>query len=98
MELMTPPTRKITDVSYDFRGRTVIVTGAGRGLGRSHAQAFSAAGASVVLCSRGADDLAATAESCHAASPDSEVLALTCDVSRERDVAATIEATVSTFG
>ena len=36
-------------------GRTVIVTGAGRGLGRAHALAFAAAGASVVVNDVGAE-------------------------------------------
>ena len=30
-------------------GRTVIITGAGRGIGRAHALAFAAAGAKVVV-------------------------------------------------
>ncbi len=36
-------------------GRTVIVTGAGRGIGRSHALAFAAAGANVVVNDLGAE-------------------------------------------
>ena len=36
-------------------GRTVIVTGAGRGLGRAHALAFAAAGANVVVNDLGAE-------------------------------------------
>lgn len=47
--------RTIADVSYDYEGRTVLVTGAGRGQGRAHALAFAAAGADLVLCDIGAD-------------------------------------------
>ena len=39
-------------------GRVVIVTGAGRGLGRSVVQGFSAEGATVIAVSRSADELA----------------------------------------
>lgn len=36
-------------VTYDFTGRVVLVTGAARGQGRSHALAFAAAGADLVI-------------------------------------------------
>jgi len=42
--------RTIKDISYDYEGRTVLVTGAARGQGRAHALGFAAAGADVVLC------------------------------------------------
>jgi len=47
--------RKIKDVSYDYSGRVVLVTGAARGQGRAHALGFAAAGAAVVACDIGAD-------------------------------------------
>ena len=37
---------------FRLDGRTAIVTGGGRGLGRYMAEAISDAGANVVLCSR----------------------------------------------
>ena len=39
----------MTDQHYDFTGKTVIVTGAGSGLGRGMALAFGEAGAKVVV-------------------------------------------------
>src|SRR5438067_6615999 len=40
-----------------FSGRTVLITGAGRGLGRATALAFARLGANLVLCSRSADQV-----------------------------------------
>lgn len=47
---------------FDFTGRVAIVTGAGRGIGRSIAAGFAEAGATVVLTGRHEDELTAAAE------------------------------------
>jgi NAD(P)-dependent dehydrogenase (short-subunit alcohol dehydrogenase family) len=41
--------RTVANVSYDFSGAVVIVTGTARGQGRAHALGFAAAGANVAL-------------------------------------------------
>lgn len=51
----------------DLRGKSVIVTGAGRGLGRAYALALGAAGASVVVNARDAASAAAVVEAVGAA-------------------------------
>jgi len=62
---------------FDFTGKRVIVAGGSRGIGRSIALGFAAAGAAVSICARGAEALAAAREeiarfgsTAHAASCD----------------------------
>ncbi|MBI5255441.1 MAG: SDR family oxidoreductase [Burkholderiales bacterium] len=47
-------------MSFNFTGRRVVVAGGSRGIGRSIALGFAAAGADVSICARGAEALAAT--------------------------------------
>ncbi|RPJ59047.1 MAG: SDR family NAD(P)-dependent oxidoreductase, partial [Dehalococcoidia bacterium] len=47
---------------FSLQGKTAIVTGGGRGLGRAIAIGFAKAGAKVVVTSRKIDDLEATAK------------------------------------
>ena len=45
----------VTDDAFDFAGRCVVITGAGRGLGRAMALGFARRGADVVVSSRKAE-------------------------------------------
>jgi 3-oxoacyl-[acyl-carrier protein] reductase len=47
-------------MAFNFNGKRVIVAGGSRGIGRSIAIGFAAAGADVSICARGAETLAAT--------------------------------------
>ncbi|MFD9871774.1 SDR family NAD(P)-dependent oxidoreductase [Streptomyces niveus] len=83
-------------MSDRFTGRTVLVTGAGSGIGRAVAVAFAAEGASVVLSGRSAAPLEETRALVGAAGGES--LVVTADVSRADDVRALVRESVEHFG
>ncbi|MGW9131822.1 SDR family NAD(P)-dependent oxidoreductase [Streptomyces sp. NPDC055681] len=89
----------------DFSSHTVIVTGAGRGIGRAHAKLLAARGASVVVCDLGGD----TDGEHPSAGPAEKVVkeiveaggtavAATESVATEEGAAAIVRTAVDTFG
>ena len=79
--------------SQDVAGKTVIVTGASRGIGEAAARAFVAAGARVVLTARSADTLATLAKDL-----GPNALALPCDVADADSVQTVVDQTLARFG
>src|SRR5215203_231997 len=83
-------------LTYDFTGQVALVTGASSGMGLATARAFADAGAAVVLADINHATLQTATDDITAAGR--QALAVTCDVSREEDVAAMVDRTVATFG
>ncbi|MFB4313230.1 SDR family oxidoreductase [Actinomadura sp. 21ATH] len=81
-----------------LQGRTALVTGASRGIGKAIATAFAAEGANVVLSSRKQESLDAVAEEIRAAHPEAGVLAKAAHVGDPDAAAACVDAAVAEFG
>lgn len=97
------------NVSYDFGGRVVLITGAARGQGRAHARAFAAAGAKVAIADIGranqptipydlgtTDEINAVAEEILAAGGN--CLPAVCDVRDQVQVNAFIDDVMQEYG
>jgi NAD(P)-dependent dehydrogenase (short-subunit alcohol dehydrogenase family) len=77
-------------------GRTVVLTGASRGLGRALALATAREGAALAICARGGEALEAVAEACRAHGAD--VVAVLADMSEARDVERFAAIALERFG
>ena len=75
------------------QGKTVIVTGASRGIGEAAAEVFAAAGANVALLARSERDIRDIARRIGA-----QALAIPCDVTDFASVQGAVEKAEATFG
>ena len=81
----------------NFSGKTAVVTGGSRGIGRAICEELARGGANVVLCYAGRAEAAQeTAAACEAAG--GKAMAVQCDVSDEAQVKALMDAAVKEFG
>ena len=80
-----------------FKGKVMVVTGGGTGLGKSMATYFSKLGASVVICSRKFEVLEKTAQEIHDLTGN-KVLPIACDVRIYEQVEQVINETERLLG
>lgn len=83
-------------VSFDLTGKVMIVTGAGKGIGKAIALAAAEYGADLALGSRTVSECEATADECRALGRRAEAWAL--DVSSVESIDAFVAKTWETFG
>jgi NAD(P)-dependent dehydrogenase (short-subunit alcohol dehydrogenase family) len=81
---------------FDLTGKTAIVTGGSRGIGKEMAVGLAEAGADLMLCARRAEWLDETVEEFRGLGFN--VAGKTCDVAKPDEVQAVIDETVSQYG
>jgi 3-oxoacyl-[acyl-carrier protein] reductase len=86
----------MTNLRFDFSGRTALVTGAGRGIGRAVALAFGAAGAAVVVSDIVPDKAWQTADKI--TTDGGKALDVDADTSNRFQMASVIERGRDAFG
>jgi 3-oxoacyl-[acyl-carrier protein] reductase len=79
-----------------LKGKTAIVTGGSRGIGRAIARAFAAEGANLAICARGEEQLRQTAAELEASGV--KVVAVPTDVRNRESVDHFVSAAAETFG
>lgn len=80
--------------SISLEGKTVIVTGAGKGIGRAIAIAMAEAGANVMLVARTADDLEQVQEEIG----NGQTAFVAADITVREEIRKAVEKTIETFG
>lgn len=83
-------------MSESFAGRSVVITGAGRGLGRWLAEAFAKSGARVMIGARTISYAEDVREAIRLAGGEAEICS--CDVSRHGDCIELVEQAAKWFG
>ena len=83
-------------MSADLKGKSVIVTAAGNGIGKASALEFARCGAKVIVNDIRADLAEATAEEITAAGGTAKVVA--ADVTKSEDVQSLVDAAVENHG
>ncbi|MDF2554379.1 MAG: oxidoreductase [Microbacterium sp.] len=80
-----------------FTGKSIIITGAGSGLGRATAVRLASEGARLTLVDISEQGLAATVDAVRESAADAETITVVADVSKEADVQNYVDAAVQAF-
>lgn len=84
--------------SFDLSGKTALITGSSRGIGRAIAMLFADAGARVVISSRKLPACEAVRDAIEAKHGTGRAIAVACNVGRKEELHALVDATRAAFG
>ena len=84
--------------TYDFAGKSVVITGASRGLGLVLARQLVDQGARLTLVARSQDDLTRAVDDLRARQPFTEILAAPADVRRRSDADRAVAQAFERYG
>ncbi len=82
--------------NFALHGQVAVITGAGAGIGRAIAETFAAAGAAVMVSDRDTEAAQAVAKGIE--EHGGKAAAMSCDVTKEEDLARLVEETAKRFG
>lgn len=85
------------NVNFDLSGKAAIVTGAGRGIGRTIAEGLAQAGADVVLVARTEAEVLTAANEIRLATGRS-TLGVTCDVTDKSSIESAVQQALEKYG
>ena len=85
-------------MDLELTGKVAIVTGSSKGLGFASARALAQEGCRVTICARGESRLTEAAAELRQSAPQSQILAVSADLSTPLGVEQVVARTVETFG
>lgn len=88
---------EIAQTLFDLTGRTALVTGGSRGIGRAICERLAQHGANVVVCGRNGENAAAVAAEISSRGCGT-ALAVSCNITRENDLSAMVDQAETAFG
>jgi NAD(P)-dependent dehydrogenase (short-subunit alcohol dehydrogenase family) len=88
----------LADTLFDLRGRTALVTGASRGIGRAIAWRLAQHGANVVICGRNLDSAESSAKAINKAAGFGRATAVAANVTRREDLLRLADVAIESFG
>lgn len=81
---------------FDLTGKTALITGGARGLGKQIAEAFAEAGCNIIVCSRKLENCQETADMLK--EKGIRTMAVACDVTNKEDIESVVNSAIGEFG